>query len=376
MWSFWELDVIKSLDVVVVGSGFTGISAAISLKEKEPSLNIGVVDRDPISFGASSRNAGFSCFGSITELEDDLNHSSLESLVNLVERRFHGIEKTLSRVSNDKVHYSKTGGYELITKNEVHALDRIAFWNDSLKRVFGKNVFSMLSSDSFHFSEDVEAVIKHSEEGMLHPVHLLIELKRVATHLGAKFFSGLNIDLGHNLDELHIQSERGKLSVQPKQILLATNAFTKKLYPKSDITPGRGQVLVTNPIEDLALEGTFHYNKGYVYFRNVGNRILIGGGRDVFKQKEETFEMTTSSALQNYLRQLLNDVVLPRKTFEVAHEWSGIMAFGENKSPLLESINNRVVVAARLGGMGVALASQLGEDAADMIMGKMKNPIG
>ena len=54
--------------------------------------------------------------------------------------------------------------------------------------------------------------------------------------------------------------------------------------------PARAQVLITKPIKNLQIKGTFHLDKGYYYFRNIDNRILFGGGRNLDFKTEETSE--------------------------------------------------------------------------------------
>jgi glycine/D-amino acid oxidase-like deaminating enzyme len=52
--------------------------------------------------------------------------------------------------------------------------------------------------------------------------------------------------------------------------------------------PGRGQIVVTKPIQSLDYQGTFHFNDGYYYFRTIGKRILFGGGRNEDIEGENT----------------------------------------------------------------------------------------
>src|ERR1700754_3460624 len=77
-----------------------------------------------------------------------------------------------------------------------------------------------------------------------------------------------------------------------QQLLVATNAFALQLLPQLDITPARGQVLVTSPIDGLPFKGTFHFDEGYYYFRNLGDRVLLGGARNRAFEEESTDDMT------------------------------------------------------------------------------------
>jgi glycine/D-amino acid oxidase-like deaminating enzyme len=108
-------------------------------------------------------------------------------------------------------------------------------------------------------------------------------------------------------------------------------------------------------------------DKGYYYFRNIGNRILFGGGRNLDFVGETTTEFGQTTAIQNRLEQLLTEVILPNTDFKIEHRWSGIMGLGSSKNPIVSQLSNHVYCGVRLGGMGVAIGSLIGNDLADLI---------
>ncbi|MGC4234401.1 MAG: FAD-binding oxidoreductase, partial [Niabella sp.] len=66
--SIWEAETFYApQDIIIVGAGFTGLWTAFYLKQKYPSKKITIIERGPVPAGASGRNAGFACFGSLTE---------------------------------------------------------------------------------------------------------------------------------------------------------------------------------------------------------------------------------------------------------------------------------------------------------------------
>ncbi len=77
--SYWERDTFFSnVDIIIIGSGIVGLSAALCLKKRAPKLNIIILERGILPMGASSKNAGFACFGSPGELLEDLkSHSDI-----------------------------------------------------------------------------------------------------------------------------------------------------------------------------------------------------------------------------------------------------------------------------------------------------------
>ena len=127
--------------------------------------------------------------------------------------------------------------------------------------------------------------------------------------------------------------------------------LSRKSFPQIDLIPARGQILVTEPIENLQLKGTFHYDEGFYYFRNLNNCVLLGGGRNQDFKNEETTDFSTTEFLQNHLERFLKEMILPNQNFKIAHRWSGIMAMGSDKSPIIEKISARQIAAVRLSGM-------------------------
>ncbi|MCB0839271.1 MAG: FAD-binding oxidoreductase, partial [Bacteroidetes bacterium] len=91
--SFWEVDTFfQRIDALIIGSGIVGLNAAITLKEAHPDWRVVIFERGPIPSGASTRNAGFACFGSMTELLADLKTRSEDEVFTLVEERWKGLK--------------------------------------------------------------------------------------------------------------------------------------------------------------------------------------------------------------------------------------------------------------------------------------------
>lgn len=153
-----------------------------------------------------------------------------------------------------------------------------------------------------------------------------------------------------------------------KKLLFCTNAFANQLFPNLALKPGRGQVVITKTIDNLKLKGTFHYDKGYYYFRNVEDRVLLGGGRNLDFFTEETHQFGETALVQNNLIRLLKEVILPDTTFEIEQKWSGIMAFGPELYPIIEEVKPNIFCAVRCNGMGIAIGSQTGEEAGEMVL--------
>jgi glycine/D-amino acid oxidase-like deaminating enzyme len=107
--------------------------------------------------------------------------------------------------------------------------------------------------------------------------------------------------------------------------------------------------------------------EGYYYFRNIDNRILIGGGRNLDFKTEETTTFGQTELIQSKLEKLLRSVILPGKDFQVDYSWSGVMGVGTQKKPILKQLSDRTYCGVRLGGMGVAIGCSVGKQLAALV---------
>jgi glycine/D-amino acid oxidase-like deaminating enzyme len=165
---------------------------------------------------------------------------------------------------------------------------------------------------------------------------------------------------------VHISSSNG-IHFDCKRAIICTNGFANQLLPDYPVVPARSQVIVTKPISNLKLKGTFHFDDGYYYFRNIGNRILFGGGRNLDIKGEETTEFGITKMVQNRLDHLLNNMIALYAIPEVEMRWSGIMGLGPEKTTIIKSVSPNVFCAVRMGGMGIAIGTLVGEEVADLV---------
>jgi glycine/D-amino acid oxidase-like deaminating enzyme len=155
-------------------------------------------------------------------------------------------------------------------------------------------------------------------------------------------------------------------AIKTEKVIVATNGFAKTLL-SLDVEPARAQVIVTKPIENLPFKGTFHYDKGYFYFRNIHNRVLFGGGRNLDFEAEKTTEFSTTPLVINELSRILKEVILPNTHHEIDYSWVGIMGVGKTKQNIVKAYSKNIICAVRMGGMGVAIGSLVGKEAADLL---------
>lgn len=375
MLSYWEQQSFTRYNHVIIGAGIVGISTAIELKQKYPTQSVLVLERGLLPTGATTRNAGFACMGSATELLDDLSQRNETEVVSLFQERKTGLELLRKRFGDDAIGYRADGGYELLSLAEINAMDKLDYLNKLLKPVLGHNAFVDATEQikTFGFSTShVTALIQNLGEGGLNSGKLMVALLQLAGQLGIEIKTGaevLHFEEENKEVMIYVKSPHRKelLPLAAASLFICTNAFTKNLLPEEDVLPGRGQVLITEPIKGLKFKGNFHFDQGYYYFRELDGRVLFGGGRNLDFEGEETIEIALNPLIQENLEQKLREVILPGTSFTIAQRWAGIMGFGAHKGPVIKAFSPRVFGAFRLGGMGVALGSKVAANLANLL---------
>ena len=367
--SYWEIkNWFTNVDYTVVGSGIVGLHAALRLRERFPNSKIIVLEKGVLPQGASTKNAGFACFGSLSEIIDDLKSHSEEEVINLIQKRWEGLKLLRKRVGDENLDFKPFGGYELFLKEHesdyLECINKLPFINEILQPLFKADVYSK-EIDRFGFNGIFESVIFNPFEGQIDTGNMMQELLKQAAANDILILNQQKV-IAFNDNGTNVEVALGDFSFKTQKLLFATNGFASELT-KGEVKPARAQVLITQPIPNLHLKGTFHFDKGYYYFRNIGDRILFGGGRNLDFQGEATDEFGETQLIQNHLEMVLKEVILPNQEVEIDHRWSGIMGLGASKNPIVEAFSNNVFCGVRLGGMGVAIGSLIGTELADLI---------
>ena len=353
--------------IIIDAGANIGISK-IWLSKKFPKAKILVLEKGVLPQGASTKNAGFACFGSISEILDDLKSHSEDEVVALVEKRWKGLQLLRKRLGDSIIDYKPFGGYELFLKEDEaffeDCIQKIPFINEVLKPIFKADVFEK-QVDRFNFDNIFEYLIFNPFEGQIDTGNMMQALLKEAALNDILILNQQNVTSFTDLND-KVEVVTNEITFTTNKLLFATNGFATQLT-EGKVQPARAQVLITKPIENLDVKGTFHLDKGYYYFRNVGNRILFGGGRNLDFAGETTTDLNQTKIIQDSLEQLLKNVILPKYDFEIEHRWSGIMGVGNHKKPIVEQLSENVYCGVRMGGMGVAIGSLIGQELADLL---------
>lgn len=367
--SYWEIkNWFTSVDFTIVGSGIVGLHCALQLRERFPESKILILEKGILPQGASTKNAGFACFGSLSEIIDDLKSHSEEEVIQLVQKRWDGLQLLRKRLGDAALDFKPYGGYELFLKDDdatyMECLQKLPFLNDLLRPLFRSDVFSK-EIDRFAFENIKEYTIFNPFEAQIDTGTMMQALLKEAISKDILILNQAEVTSFTDKNS-SVELVVNDFTFSTNKLLFATNGFAGSLTNNA-VKPARAQVLITEPIPNLDIKGTFHLDKGYYYFRNFEDRILLGGGRNLDFEGETTTDLSQTEKIQNKLEDLLKNVILPNQEYKIAHRWSGIMGIGSHKNPIVSQLSENVYCGVRLGGMGVAIGSLIGKELADLI---------
>jgi gamma-glutamylputrescine oxidase len=370
--SYWEQDALQDIDCLIIGGGMIGLLTALEWRDTHPHDRIAVLERGMVPTGASTRNAGFACFGSLTELLSDISTVGIQATVDLVARRWQGLARLRKRVNDHAMALESHGGFELLNATQLPALTHLPLINAALHPLFGEDVF-ILDPEALAqagFGSHIHALIRNRFESQIHPGRLM---QALAQHASVQHIAVYNGALVSSIDDRKthvvttIANSGHERVLHARRVALCTNALTSKLAPTIEIAPARGQILITEPIADLPWRGCYHFEQGFYYFRNVGNRILLGGARHLDLDNERTDALILTDVIQTALENFLTTVVIPGKRVVVAQRWAGTMGFTKDKQPIVKKLSENVVVGFGCNGMGVALGGDIASSTAAML---------
>jgi glycine/D-amino acid oxidase-like deaminating enzyme len=360
--SFWEhQQYLNHNTFVVVGAGLVGLSTALSLKSRFPNEKILILERGYLPTGASTKNAGFTCFGSPTELKDDLQHIPEEQVWETIALRLKGLELLKNRVGESQMNYKSCGSWDLIGPRDTElGTDFLQHINLEMKRRFDLDEVYKIDA---HFQQKFGFQGYHTAyfnayEGSIDTGLLMATLHKQCVLADIQFLFATEVQ-NWSASEQNVVIETPQGQIQTQHLFLCTNGFAQQ-YFADELRPARAQVLLTKPLKH-SISGTFHADRGYYYFRDIGPRILLGGGRHLDFETETTTLFEQNKHIREALIDKLTHEILPGQRYEIEREWSGIMCVGDQKKPIIRSLNKNVHAGVRMGGMGIAIGSAVGD---------------
>lgn len=358
-------------DVVIVGGGYTGISAAITLARAGRSVH--VFDAEEPGFGASSRNGGIT--------SGNLRPTHAEMTARFGRERADGIlaESKAARedlyrfIAEEKIACDFAMSGRFSGAAEPGDYERLARDADTLKSKFGIEAYavpyaeqkSILGTDYYRGGN------VRLDVGGLHPAKLFAEMLRVALASGAIVHSNTPVQgVRPDGDGFEVKTSAGTIKAQ--NVITATNGYTGDADPwlRRRLVPVRSRIIATEPLSPN-LMGTLmprrmmcgDTRKLSYYYRPSpdGTRILFGG-RDGTIAGEPTWPT-------EHLRSRLVELFPELRDVKITHSWYGHVAMNRDMVPRIFG-KDGVRYATGYCGSGVVWARWAGQKAADQVLGR------
>lgn len=345
-------------DVCIIGGGFTGLGAAVTLGEA--GARVVLLERGRIGDGASGRNGG-------------QVHIGLRQDQIWLERRF-GLEtaRQLWQASiAARLHLDRLIRDYAIDCDPVAGLveadHKPGFVRHShgyaahLARVYDYAQIEPLDAEALRAyvrSDDYYGGVLDRGGGHLNPLKLALGTARAAADRGVQIYENSEATALHHGAPAQVDTARGRILAD--HVIVAGDALMRGLLPQADrtILPIASTVGVTEPLGDRLLEllptemavsdSRFVVN----YFRRAGDRLVFGGG--------ESYSSRPVADPAALVRRAMRQVFPALADVRFDHAWSGLVGITPNRLPLMRRVNGNVFVAAGYSGQGVALAPYAG----------------
>jgi glycine/D-amino acid oxidase-like deaminating enzyme len=372
-------------DLCVVGGGYTGLWTAILAKERDPSVDVVVIDAHEVGSGASGRNGGF--------MESTLTHGvangqarfpdEIELLEELGLQNLDAIEDAIGRYEID-CDYERTGVIDIATT--AHSQSYLDELRDDYEQLLalGQNA-TWLDAEQLraevHSPTYTGGLWRKDRAALVDPARLAWGLKAAAESLGVRIFEDTKA-LSLERDGVGVLVTTPLGGVRANQVALATNAFTPLLRRlRHYIAPVYDYCMVTEPLTERQLaeigwagrQGLSDIPNQFHYYRlTADNRILWGGYDAVYfwrgrmstelESRPETWAKLSSHFFETFPQ---------LEGLRFTHTWGGAIDTSSRFSVFWgRAMGGRVSYALGYTGLGVAASRFGGEVMLDLLQGR------
>ena len=390
--SFWATQVPMSVprpgldgdlraDVAVVGGGFTGLWTAYYLKQTRPDLDVVVIERERVGYGASGRNGGWLGGAIPGERTHLVRRYGRASVLRFQQAIWSGVDEVLERLEAEGIDADQTKGGTLRVATTAAQAARLAASVDA------DHAFGLAESDVRLIAPDelsgrvrvagARAATFTPHAARVHPGKLVVGLAAAVERLGVRI---LETTAATRLEPGKVVCENG--TVAARYVVRATEGYTAGLPgQRRSWLPMNSSMIVTEPLPDAAraeigwerAETLSDVAHSYVYLqRTADGRIAIGGRGDPYRYASRTDRSDhTPERTIRWLTAELHRLFPATRDVPVAHGWSGILGVPRDwcASVGLDP-STGLAWAGGYVGHGVTSANLAGRTLRDLILGE------
>ncbi len=377
-----QLQGILDTEVAIIGAGITGTTTALWLARA--GIKVRVLEARIIAAGASGRNGGFISDGTTTSYATTIQrygHEKARRLWAFTVRNHEYAERFIKELEQSgwPCAYRRNGSLKLAAiESELEQIIKSASLLNQdgwAAQVVQRNDLPSRLRDAY-FGGAFYPV-----NGELNPARFVRGLAWLAQQAGAVFHEE-SLVIGIAVDEDGVVLKTAGGIVQARQLVLATNAWLPGIgalfgtnWLSSSIIPIRGQVIATEPVNELLFPCPCSANEGYQYWRQLADgRLVVGGWRNSsFESESQTYDETPNEGVQRHLDAFVHETLnLPH--IGIASRWAGIMGFTADSLPLIGRVPDvpNCYIAGGYTGHGNAFAIHAALLISDLVQGKMR----
>lgn len=345
-----------TVDVCIIGGGFTGINTAIELAQK--GFSVAVLEAKRIGWGASGRNGGELIRGIGHNIEQFRQHIGDEGVRSIQQMGFEAVEIVKQRIEQHDINCDLQMGYCDLAVKPRHMADLTKEFSDLKAQGYQPEIQLL---DQVHISEVIgsnsyQGALVDMGSGHLHPLNLVLGEAKVAKALGVKLFE-------YSAAEKLVKGNSPKVitangEVNCRFVVLAGNAYVgHKLnnYVGGKVLPAGSYLLATEPLTQEQCDSIIPKNMAFAdmnvaldYFHLSHDRRLLFGGLCTYSGRDP-------KNIEAALRPNLEKVFPQLKGVRIDYQWGGMIGIGANRMPQLGRLPDapNVFYAQAYAGHGI-----------------------
>jgi glycine/D-amino acid oxidase-like deaminating enzyme len=385
------------VDVLIIGAGLTGASAAYHLGPavRDRSLHVAVIDCGDPATEASGRNGG--TFQLLPENSVGLYGGLARERLQFLLRVYPSVPIEILRAESER-QASLVLGMALRNRDRLQQI----IDDESIDCDFSPRGWIYLAhtdSEEQGMCEEVMLAAQHGQrielwsrrkifeefdirtdfvgrfipgDGTYHPFKYVCGLISAALKSGVELYTRVRVERIRSMspDRHYLTTDRGRIVA--RRVIVATNAFTRELLPEMrSISPRQSQIMLTEHALDRARGRTLTTEQGPAFFsqpragaRNGRAPLLFGGGKD--RPMKNPASRRRSLGIHNLLLQLRDQYYPELCGQPPTSEWVGPMAFTPDGLPAVGFVRPGLILAAGFNGYGGSYTTAGGQAGAEM----------
>ncbi len=357
-------------DICIIGGGFTGLNAALTLAATGRSVML--LEQNRVGWGASGRNGGQLHSGQRRDqdyLETEFGHSAAQKLWRMAE---DAKALALGRIKEYDIDCDWTPGL-ISAAHKSRYVDEEHRYADKLAKAYGYDLVDKLDQGELEAAIGTNVYhggVRDRGAGHLHPLNFALGLAKACKFRGARIYEATPaLTLTDTADGVRITTPHGQIDA--KTVLLAGNGYLAGLAPEVErrVMPINNFILASEPLSEKAADALIPGREAVADTRFVvhywrltkDRRMLFGGG--------ENYSPNFPKDISGFVRKHMLKIYPQLDDLKIDYAWGGALAVTQNRMPCVRRVRSNVYVAAGFFGHGVAMAGFAGHVTAKAILG-------